>query len=82
MIQIKRLLPNELLARPWQRKETLEQAHTEGKLSLGERKEADWKKKKQLNEQIDFIHLNFSLFLLEGERDRREGGKKANLFAD
>lgn len=46
MIQIKRLLPNELLARPQQRKETLEQAHTEGKLSLGERKEADGKKKK------------------------------------
>lgn len=46
MTQIKRLLPNELLARPLQRKETLQQARTEGKLSLGKRKEADGKKKK------------------------------------
>ena len=79
MIQIKRLLPNELLARPLQRKETLQQARTKGKLSLGERKEADGKekKKKKLNEQIDFIHLNFPLFSLEGERDRSTEGKKS-----
>lgn len=54
-------------------------------MSLGERKEADGKekKKKKLNEQIDFIHLNFPLFSLEGERDRREGGggrKKKKLI--
>lgn len=46
MIQIKRLLPNELLASPLQRKETLQQARTEAKLSLGEKKEADGKEKK------------------------------------
>lgn len=33
-------------------------------------------RKKKLNEQIDFIHLNFPLFSLEGEQDRREGKKK------
>lgn len=51
---------------------------TKSKLSLGERKEADGegKGKKTLNEQIDFIHLNFPLFSLEGERDRGERGKK------